>query len=692
MTSGKHHAVTRIAWVLSLTALLLGCPRPAAGVHGAPRTEVRDDDKADGALQAARAKVPRKKAIEALLVVRQTFPDTTAGQDALYEAGALAFAEGDWVLSRKALGELLFENPLHPKALDARLKSGLAAVELKAYRDAYQTLSTLVERLEGEDRVKALSALEKAQVGAQTQSQALKVAVKAVEDAGGEGREAALAALEVVVESKSTFLTIAEVWNDLPSSHPAWPLLTFKLARIHYHLRDWTNLSDTLKALVDKAPSSPWAEPAKEMLARAARRSDVKPKVVGAVLPLSGKFKALGEAVLRGLQLGLKGSDIELIAKDSQGDVNLAGKMVEELALDESALAIVGPLLGDDSRRAALVAEELQIPIVTMTRAEGITGIGAHVFRNMVTSAQQARALVDYAAGTLGYKSFGVLYPNIPFGVELTNAFWDEVDKHGGTMRAAESYDHDQKTFSTEVKKLVGRYYLEDRSDYLEKVRDIRDGEQDAFRKRKAIEKLKGSLEPVVDFEALLIPDSWQNVGLVAPALAVEDVVSNACDPKDLEKIKKTTGRKDMKTVTLLGPSTWSSPKNANGELELLVRGGKFVQCSVYVDGFFEGSSRKATKAFVAAFKEAHGSAQPSLLDAYGYDTGAMVRSVIATYAPKTRGAFRAGLASLKDFEGATGTTRFDDNREAIKPLFLLTVDPKEGLKEIVSKPKAPGS
>ncbi len=686
----------RLALCLSALAFVCGCPPRATGgstLNERPRVEAKAVPKADDALAAA-LKVgqgkPKKQQIEALLSVRKAFPETTAGQDALYQAGVLSFEEGDYVEARKALNELLFENPLHPKANDARLKSGLAALELKAYRDAYQTLSALVDKLEGPDKQKAQDALAKAAAAAQAYGDALKLAIKAVDAAGSDAeRTAALGKLEETVETKVSFLSIAEVWNELPKNHPAWPLLTFKLGRVYYHLRDWPRLDDTLKQLVKEAPGSPYTADANAMLTRIARRSDVKPKVVGVVVPMSGKYKALGDAVMRGINLALKGSDIELVVKDSQGDVNLAGKMVEDLVFDDGAIAIIGPLLSDDSRRAALVAEELQVPIVTLTRTEDITLIGPHVFRNMVTNSQQAEALADYAMGTLGYKTFAVMYPNIPFGVELSNEFWDAVERRGGTVRGAESYEHDATTFTAEAQSLVGRKYKEDRPEFIEKLRALREQGLDDFHKRKALERLRKDLDPVIDFEALLLPDSWQRVSLVAPALAVEDIITNACDKKDLEKIQKTTGKDKLKTVTLLGPSTWSSPKNRQTqEFELVERGGKFVMCSVYVDGFYENSKRPATKTFVDNFHDAYKDSSPTLLDAIGFDTAGILKTVIDKGAPKTRAELRDRLATLKDYEGATGTTRFDDAREAHKSLFLLSIEPK-GIKELVPPKEA---
>ncbi|MFZ5468098.1 MAG: penicillin-binding protein activator [Myxococcota bacterium] len=683
-----------LSLIVALVTLgLFGCPK-TTGVRPdgeGPKYEAKKDPKADEALQAAIQTAQTQDsqaAVETYLAVRKAFPETTAAQEALYRAGVVAFEAGDFVTARRAFNELLFDNPLFEQATEAKLKLGLAALEVGAHRDAYQTLSSLADKLSGPQRLTALTAAARAAEGAQLFGDALRIAIQLGDEATSpEQRAESLRQVEALVEGKVGFLDVAKVKLDLPSTHPAWPILTFKLARIYYHLRDWERLEETLQSFLRETPSHPFAPQARELLERASRRSEVRPKVVGVVLPMSGRYKPLGEAVMRGISLGFRGSDLEVVVKDSQGDVNLAGKLVEELTFDHGAIALIGPLLTDDARRAALVAEELQVPILTLSRAKDITDIGPYVFRNMLTNAQQAKALADYAVGTLGYKSFAVLYPNIPFGVELANGFWDEVVARGGEVRGAESYDHDQTTYTTEVKKLVGRYYLDDRADYMEKQREIMAGAGDAFRKRKAIEKLRGQLEPEVDFEALLIPDAWDRVGLVAPALAVEDIITNACDPRDLEKIKKTTGKTRLKTVTLLGTNTWTSPKGRSGLPELVERGGKFVTCSVYVDGFFADSARPATKKFVSLFSEAYKDVTPTLLDAIGYDAARMIRQVAETAAPRTRNDLRERLAALKDFEGATGTTSFDDRREAVKPLFFISVDSK-GVKEVTPAPK----
>lgn len=688
-------AAMRLPSLIVVAVALSGCPHtsPTSG-SSAPRVEVKQVAAADQALAEAKATAGsggRRAGIDALLLVRKTYPDSTAGQEALYRAGVLAFEEGDYLLARRSLSELVYENPLHPNADDARLKAGLAAVELRAWRDAYQTLSTLVERLSGEDRRLAEEGLAKASAATRQFSEALTRSLKKVEDARGDADTgAALAELETVVEGQTDFRSIAEAWDGMSPSHPAWPLLTYKLARIYYHLRDYPRLEERLTALRQKAPDSPWAKEAQALQERISRRAPVRPKAVGALLPLSDKrYKAFGEMALRGLKLALEGSEVELVVKDTGADPSRTAALLEELVQKDGVIAVVGPLLTDDARRAALVAEDLGVPLLNMSRASRITSVGPYVFQTMVTSEQQAQALADYAMGTMGYKTFALLYPNTTFGVELTDAFWDEVTRRGGEVRGVEAYDHDQKTFTDEARKLVGRYYLEDRADYNEQLREIREREPDEFRRRKAVERMMSKLEPVIDFEALLIPAPWQQVSLVAPALAVEDVVTNACDKKDLERIQKTTGKTRLKTVTLLGPLTWSAPPGASGDSQLVERGGKYVQCSVYIDAFFEGSERPGTRAFVKAFRGAWRTSDVTLLDIVGYDTGALVRRLVEKERPATREAFRDRLAGLKGFEGGITPISMDANREARRQFFVLNITPS-GIKELAPAPPKP--
>ena len=101
----------------------------------------------------------------------------------------------------------------------------------------------------------------------------------------------------------------------------------------------------------------------------------------------------------------------------------------------------------------------------------------------------------------------------------------------------------------------------------------------------------------------------------------------------------------------------------------------RYVQCSVFVDGFYPKSERPATKAFVDRF-DASFHRQPLLLEAHAHDTAGLLKAVILGQRPRSREDMREALASMqRPFEGAVGDTTFGKDREAQKQLFWLWIN-----------------
>jgi ABC-type branched-subunit amino acid transport system substrate-binding protein len=289
-----------------------------------------------------------------------------------------------------------------------------------------------------------------------------------------------------------------------------------------------------------------------------------------------------------------------------------------------------------------------------------------------------------------GMKRFAIMYPSIPYGVELANAFWDEVDARGGEVRAAETYPADRTTFTPLVKDMVGKHYLDERTDWKDQQKEIAEKEKDPFRRRKALEKAREKLPPITDFDAIFIPDFASNVKLIAPALAVEDVVTQTCEKAEVERIQKNTGRPDLAPVQLLGSNGWNDPSL----FDMAPGGpGRHVRCAVIVDGFNAGSARPETKRFVEAFAKKYGQS-PTILEASAHDAARMTRQLVEARVA-TRAALRDGLAQLKGFHGATGDITMSPHRTPEKDLFFLTVDGsgvREMTKQELAAPGAGGS
>jgi hypothetical protein len=298
----------------------------------------------------------------------------------------------------------------------------------------------------------------------------------------------------------------------------------------------------------------------------------------------------------------------------------------------------------------------------------------------MLTASAQARALAEFAMAKRGMKRFAIMYPSIPYGTELANAFWDEVEARGGEIRGAETYANDRTTFTPLVKDMVGKLYLDERTDYLDQLREILQKEKDPFRRRKALEKVRDRLPPVTDFDAIFIPDFPKNLKLLTPALAVEDVVTQTCLPDEVKRIAKSTGRPDLKPVQLLGANGWG------GDPSLFDTSpgapGRHVRCAIFVDGFFAGSARPATKAFVEAFQKKYPGQTPTILEASAYDAARMARDAMGPRKAQTREDLRNALSAVRGFAGATGIITMGADRTAQKDLFFLTID-QDGLREL---------
>ncbi len=678
------HTLPRLAIVVSL--LLAACPKRVT-VNGREMSEEAANAEATQEVARARvegARLAPQDAAERFEAIAARFGDTPASGDALYEAALRWRAAGRPDRAQASLSRLLTRMPLSPRASQAKYQLAVVETDAGRPREALAGLTSLYDKLPAADRPEAAREAARAAEAAHLWPQAARWRNEAAQLAQGAERSRELAKAVELVDGLLTFQEVATLKTELPSSSPLLPAATMKLARIQLHLHDEAAAERSAREVVERWSDSPFAQDARALADRLSHRSQVSSRTVGVAVPLSGKLKPWGEAVLQGVSLALgEGNGFKVVVRDTRGEPEGAQSAIEELAQGEGVIAALGGVVNAEAPRAASAAQDQGLPFISLARVEGVTQAGPFVFRNMLTAEAQARALAELTMARRGMRRFALLWPQVPYGQELVTSFWDEIDARGGEVRAAESYDHDRTTFAPVVKSMVGKLWLDERQDYVEQVREIMKDETDPYRRRKAIEKLRDRLPPVTDFDAIFIPDFAKNVALIAPALAVEDVVTQTCDPREVERIKKVTGREDLRPVQLLGANGWDDPA-------LLEKAGKYVECAIFVDGFFAGSERPDTKVFVAAFQAKYGH-PPSILEASAYDAARMIRRALEAGAA-TRDAVREQLSALKGFPGATGELAFDARREITKQLFYITVD-KGSLRELTPQElAAPGA
>ncbi|MEL6544084.1 MAG: penicillin-binding protein activator [Myxococcota bacterium] len=621
-------------------------------------SNLRANDDRDGA----------KKQEDMLL---ERFPNTAAAAE-IYEARAKQASEAG--ATDDAIGwyeKLLFYRPQFVRINEAREDYAQVLVDAGRPGEAAKMLRSIFEEGDaGPEQIRLGLLLADALADSGDGLEALDIVVRLrSQGALSSEQRDTIDQRAPALANALDYESLKSAWNR--SSDSAWefiaPAIGFKLAKMHYHVREYDDSREVLRDYLARYSSGPYGSSAKEFSERLEARFAVNTKAIGVLVPLSGRFKPFGERSLEAMKLALgKDSGYELIVRDTKADANVTTRAVEELVLEHNVVAIVGPLFSASALAAAQKAEELSVPLIALSYRQGLPDTGPWVFRTGLTVEAQAQGLAKVAFEELGFTRFALMWPRSRYGVAFATAFWREVEKRKGEIRAAEAYEHDETTFRSPVRRMVGRYYMYSRWDYRQGLQKLRAQKLPSHRYRAAVEKLQKELPPIVDFDAIVIPDTGKNIGLIAPALAVEDIVMTR-DPKMLEKIRKATRNSKVSPVTLMGGSTWNHPLTPESC-------DRYCEEAVFVDAYYPDNPDSLVRDFVSQFRKAVG-AEPVLSDAQAYDTARLLKSILAKGGVSSREAMRDAMMEMAALKGVTGTLKFDDNGEAIKELFVLTID-----------------
>jgi ABC-type branched-subunit amino acid transport system substrate-binding protein/outer membrane protein assembly factor BamD (BamD/ComL family) len=370
---------------------------------------------------------------------------------------------------------------------------------------------------------------------------------------------------------------------------------------------------------------------------------------VGLVLPVSGEYGGYGLKILKGcLHSAGIFSEVEkkkytiIVADTNQSNV-VTERWVNELVSKYNVAAIAGPLFPSTSYSAATRAQILGVPILLLTNADRLNDIGEYVFSFGLTDASEARTIARYAVTDLNLKKFAILYPDSSSGNSEMNAFWDEIEKYGGKVVGIESYKPDKKEFSAEIKKLVGLYYLDTREDEKKEWIESNKGRDKKAKQWKPY--------PIIDFEAIFIPDRYDAVSIILLYLPYYDIL----------------------TPIPLGTSGW----NNQG---LLSQAKKEAEGSIFPDIFSEKSESPEVRYFVETYRLSFNES-PDRYSAMGYDACNLIIKSIEEGA-RTREEIRRSLLKINNYTGVTGILNFNKDREIERNFVIFQV--KNGKIEVI--------
>jgi branched-chain amino acid transport system substrate-binding protein len=469
-------------------------------------------------------------------------------------------------------------------------------------------------------------------------------------------RTAAMADLPRLLDTLPA-ATLESVSGSLPPDHPAGPWLAARLARLEAHQRAFARAEARVEAALATCPAS---HPARAVLTADLERLRGRGRAVsgriGALLPLSGPYAGIGRSALLAVRLAAAGSPgqapFELVVEDTGGDAQKAAAAVERLVRTHGVTGIVGPVGARESQAAALAAERLEVTIVSLTGAPGVTGQGPFSFRHRLTRAGYARSLAQYALDRMGLRTFAILYPHGDYGYEMRDAFWRAVERSGGEIRAAEGYSLRATQFNTPIKRLVGRDDLKARTPDERWAQINRKARDPAMR-----------VPPIVDFEAIFIADTADRARAILPFLLYWDVELRTHPEQNAADLAPKYGGEVPPLVQVLGTSAFNNA-------DFAARIGEPGRNSVFLDEFLPDAPEAVD--FVSRFQASNKGAMPDALAAHAYDAARMLATAAAGLTDRAE--VRRRLLALRDFPGVVGRSHFNGDGEIDLRLNVLTI------------------
>jgi len=595
---------------LALIVLAAGCPKRGGTFNPRSRFEVpkSGDARALQRFEEARNRFERQDFTTdaEFEAIAREFPNDPIVDHAKLYAGMASCKKGEYPEAVKIL-QPFADDPKVAEDLRARARFFLG-VSL-AYVGQHEQALTLLAPFEGklasgDDEGELYAALAESARATGRPDKALHYYDEYFARARPAEREYVAAQVRMVVDALPAE-AVKPAWEAADKTRPAAAYLGLRLATT---ARDPGEARSYLEASAQARQNLGLVDDS-----RGAASGNADAQLVGALFPLTGKTRVVGDQALRGLAVaagtfqvggGAAGTPrpFTVLVRDSAAS-GQARAALDQL-VQAGAIAVVGPVDRGAAEEAARRADAAGLPIVSLDVSDSpIVQGSAHVFRIVVPVEARARALAR-AAVAKGSKSFALLVPEHSYGARGAQAFRDEVEKQGARVVAEERYKKDATSFVDPVKKLAGR-----------------------------------------PFDALFIPDTAQRLELIAPQLAVANLVVQA--PGGAKAPRGSRAIVLLSTAEALAP-------------EFLKGSGRYTQGAILAPGFYPDDTDQRTQPFVLRFRAAYGK-MPDYLAAYAWDAALVIRAAVEAGA-RDRGSLTQAIPVTK-VAGVTGDVAFSVGR-----------------------------
>ncbi len=258
-----------------------------------------------------------------------------------------------------------------------------------------------------------------------------------------------LANLSPAVIDELDEATARTVLERLATAAPA-AAVALRAARLAHHRGDDASAREDLAHATSAADAAAFNEQLAQLTAELAEIA-LHPERVAVLLPLSGKYAAVGSELRAAIELA-PAQGTKWLFLDTKGDPAGATAAVET-AVKQGAIAILGPVGAKEITAAARAAALHQLPIALLGPEDGADP-AAGVFRLVGSPADEGRAVAQLAKAN-GFPSVAVLAPRDDIGTESAEAFTTAAAQLGLQVVKQGTYDPTGGDVEPDVKQFL---------------------------------------------------------------------------------------------------------------------------------------------------------------------------------------------------------------------------------------------
>lgn len=394
-----------------------------------------------------------------------------------------------------------------------------------------------------------------------------------------------------------------------------------------------------------------YREKAIELLERAKIYESYEDKVIGVLVPLSGKYEAVGAQVLKGIQMAFQiwtkdsSKGFKLAILDTEGDPERAKIVFDNMMRDDRPLMVIGGLIGKTAEIIVDKSKEYRVPSFVLSQKDGVTLGSRYSFQGADPIDFYTEVVAKAAYTNLGFRKIAILKSNEKFSSEYSDSFFMNFTNLGGEIVTTIEYDMEEKqALSKAVKSLVHLDSTKGREpEYRTALNKWRNSKR--RRGKGTWPKLEEILPPKIEFDAVFVADGSKTGGLLASTMAYFDV----------------------EDIPLIGTHLWNSP-------DLVERGQRFVEGALFASSYIDQMAQRSRcgNDFAKIFNE------PINIYSYrGFEAGQILQTSYLNGSPSSRKEMTKAIEGIRELRGCLGAIR-REKQNFIKPLFLLSVQNRE--------------